>query len=213
MFRGGAWQEQIDIRFPLGDWVQMPSRSFVKSGDLVEKSVLEEAARLKNEGFELPDLVHSTSSSVLDNISKAGALLSAKEAAARGLKLSTGAMMTEHRHETQIHLSSVYAATEVGGQAYGFVGWFDEYPVEFGVEWEKQDAFLRLYTGGGILPDGEVYGGSYKLGPKVPFSSVTSLFCPYLYLGLLKAWAQKNVPGVPVVSSEAAMVFKELGRY
>ncbi len=160
----------------------------------VRKEVLEEVRAglnldLSNIGF------HATTSKVLSGVERRKALVSSTKIKEDGETLKSGESLGSRFTHNQ-----VYVDPDGIQDGYGSPAWFDEHEVVFGVDLTKQVQYVKARgqkMGTWSMSEG------YEVGQEVPLENLKVISVPAAHLKEVKKWAEKNCPGVPVVSREA----------
>ncbi|OGY60378.1 MAG: hypothetical protein A3B23_01695 [Candidatus Colwellbacteria bacterium RIFCSPLOWO2_01_FULL_48_10] len=208
-----------------GNWTLMPEPFWDTpgSGSFVEEEVILEIISLIKNGYKEPDYSHASGSEALENIGKQQAILSAAEALKSGVKPKTGEFFSYINHDgnsvtgRDTGLESVYA--DHGGPRYGYhiIRWFDEFFINFGINKQHQEEFMAKtdfrYGHGENRKDlsADWGGEGILIGNKVPLSSIDYVYYWKLYHDVIKKWADKNLPGINLISLEAAQVLEKYG--
>lgn len=184
----------------------------------VTLSVPEEVKKLMEEDkypFRIDNRIHATGSAALENIGKAGAILSARESLKSNYKIKTGEYVEYVGRDgfscsggkkglTQIFTSTNnFSSMDAGTQR-----WFDEFSVGFCIDVEKQNDYnmqngLELsinkfnFSGEGIV-----------VGPKVPLENVTAISAPKANEKQVQEWIDQYCPWALFISKEAARVIE-----
>lgn len=150
--------------------------------------VLEDQKALRGEAIN-PTYYHSTTSAALKGLSEHGAFLSRTELERRGQYSRSGERMD--------WIPKVYVSDSMNySYLYSSVGWFDQFPVVFGLGLSKKVEALRE----GFSPD---HGTS--LGDEVPINLVEAIYVPLKQIGYTEEWAAQNCPQAKVHCLEAAL--------
>jgi hypothetical protein len=203
---------RLSTYFPEGVWMLLPRQEFYDSYDTyVEQGVLEEASELLKNGYTSPDYTHATGSIALSDLAKQKAILSAGELQRQNHTIKTGEQYSMLK--TADGLESVYV--DPGGPRYGYhvMNWFDEYPVTFGINAKQQAKFLQSI--GFHYPNGSFFldlhtDGEQIIGPKVPFSSIETIYVWKKYESQIRDWIKQYIPEVRLISLEAEHLLSEL---
>lgn len=202
------------------DWKLLPGKP--EQGERYQyttREVIEEVIELLEQGYHRPDFSHASGSAALDGIASSSGIVCSRLLRERAGKVATGEF-GRGRHSYHA-LANVYASRGLPFGGYETMNWFNEFPVQFGVNKQRHDAFLSEYypeidetydhNGPPLLnysgiPKTRIHdwgGEGMLLGPEVKLESIDILYCPRRNLEELKAWAQVNAPHAKVVSLEA----------
>ena len=209
-------KNEIEMYLAEGDWVLMPEKKKYWN-DLymfVEKEVIIEIVNLVENGYEKPDLTHSSGSAALKGFSKHGSVLCAAEAQKRGEKIMTGEFTSFVMRRDMESLSERNGARNIYAdksgmphflRGYNTANWFDEYYVTLGIDKEKQEKYLKTR-------DEEIkdFGSEGMLiGSEVPLENINTVYYQKIYEQEVKKWVEENCPHVRIVSLEADGIFHD----
>lgn len=181
--------------------------------------LLLEVLRLREKNtypFGIDNRIHSTGSAALENIGKAGAILSARELLKSKYEIKTGeyveciekngfACSGGKKGLAQIFTSTNnFSSMDAGTQR-----WFDEFSVGFCIDVEKQNNY-NMQNGLELsIKKFNFSGEGIVVGPKVPLENVTAISAPKANEKQVKRWIDQYCPWVLFISKEAAAVIED----
>jgi len=186
---------------------------------LVDEPILAEVVQLKKSNFPSREncLFHNTGSSALEGIGKAGAILSAWRVLQSKGNVVTGeyvSYINHHDGETSVTggkegLTEVYTLrnSSLASNDYAIQRWFNECPVTFGIDVEKQKEYNEA-QGIDKNYDNDRKAEGTVVGPKVPLQNVVAVSAPKDHEAHIQAWIQQYCPWVKFISKEAATIMK-----
>lgn len=223
-----SWQKRDRSFEASGSWALLPNRveRFKDEFEFVESGVLNEIVSLLESGYRPSDYSHASGSAALWAIGRQGVIRSSAELIQRGRPPRTGEA-GGGRH--QGGLWNVYGdrgVREFG--SYNTISWFDEYFVTFGINGARQEEFLNtlgpedwrvsayesLLGPGWDVGKGKIvdFGGEGNLlGPRVPLSSVDTVYAWKSGESDVRAWLARFAPHARFVSLEANATLQRSG--
>ncbi len=162
-------------------------------------------------------LFHGTGSEALKGLHGIGesqTISSARSLVSQQTPIATGEWFSERDNEGKPKtggsggLDDVYSSE--GGikeASYHVVRWFDEFPVTFCIDKQKQQDFNQQHN---IKRDYENFGNEgILLGPTVPLANVKAIVAPKANEDNVLLWLAQYCPDVPFISQEAATIVDE----
>ncbi len=228
--RGGYWNDRENFYEAAGTWALLPNKTeyFNRQFQFVEVSVIDEIVQLLRAGYKPSEYSHASGSAALSDIGQRGMLLSSAELSGEGAAVKTGEA-GDARHGDG--LWNVYGDRGIRGEgSYNTIAWFDEYFVTFGVNAERQEAYLQTLapedwksgfyesligpmweTGKGKIVD---FGGEGNLlGPRVPLTALDAVYAWKANEAEVRAWIRQFAPQAKFVSLEAVQALSSGGSY
>jgi hypothetical protein len=206
------------------DWILLPDEYYnLGVYEFTDKEVITEIIELIKTKYHHSDFTHSSGSAALNGIEKKGAILSAQNIESEGIKVATGEHVSYVNSESGVPvaggkygLGSVYASSN--GPLYGYhhLNWFDEHPIAFGINKQKQEDFLRqigfkyeiFSSEDNPVLTMDLGGEGIKIGSQVPLNNVEIVYCWKKYQNDMEIWAKKNCPQAKLVSLEADEILR-----
>lgn len=201
-----------EISAPKRDWVYMPGDAWNRIETYLARPVLEEIVFLLESGYRPPDYSHASGSAALLGIADEGAIVNSLELLEKGKVPETG----ERSHylstdaEVQRGLGSIYADKGDPQQGYNTLRWFDQYHISFGINRERQNAYMRT-TDVRYEDSSESEQLSYDtimnegtlIGRRVPLSAVQYVYAWQGRKSDAEEWAKAHCPHAQVIGLEA----------
>ncbi|NRO96057.1 hypothetical protein GWC77_08925 [Paraburkholderia sp. NMBU_R16] len=185
-----------------GNWIRLNTA-------WVNMQVIDEARQLVSDGSSAYQnlLTHDTGSAVLSQIGENNAIWSAQRALQHGGKLVTGEYAYSAYQQAHTSLdgrqghNNVYTSRDnLSSKKYTIQRWFNESPVTFGINEEKQREYDRAHRG--TAPYIEV-GTEVAVGPVVPLENIAAIAAPKANEAMFRAWIEAHCPSARFVSYEA----------
>lgn len=195
------------------DWVLLPESKKRYAYNLVGKSVIPEAVKLKRKNIE-PNVFHTTGSAALIGIEKTNAILSSRLALEMGVDVNTGEFSEYISPYDDVSVSAGKDGhkeifMEEGGisKGYELTRWFNEYSVTFAGEKSEIQKYTEEQYG---QKSGRFYRSSEGMvvGPKVPLENITHMIVDHPNLNEARIWAQKAAPHLIVTSYDAYSLYR-----
>lgn len=210
------WGNLNEIYTAGGTWKLAPMYFYDGGFDLIERSVIAEIIELLESDYREPDYAHTTGSAALNGIAEHATLLSGEEAVKRGTAPTTGEHVSYIQLDSGLSVSagagnsSIYVHHGPPVHNYHVLRWFDEHPVAFGINKERQEAFLEGTTfryGHDTEPktlSKDHRSEGVVIGHMVPLTAVDYVYCWKLRQEEMQIWVAKHCSHTKVVSLEAA---------
>jgi hypothetical protein len=179
-----------------------------------DSAVLSEFRSLKdNKVLDDVELIfHATGSAALSGIGAQGGIFSANKVLSSGGRVVTGEYVSWINSHTDVSISGgssglgdVYTLrhSSLSSSVYTSTRWFDEYPIVFGVNLEKQ-MHLTKSMGLNVNYFNDRKGEGILTGPSIPLENISFISSPKKNEKDVQAWVHTHCPWVKFVSKEAA---------
>ncbi len=185
--------------------------------EYLERNIALEVESMVENGYRYCDLSHMTSSAALEGIAKTGGLISSKRLHERGLAPLTGEYITkasdDFGHKT---LNEVYASGGDPVWGYQTLRWFNERPVAFGINRERQRQTIKEQKiakyGGGFREEESDWGSEGVLmGYEVPLQNIDRIYCLQDSMEEMREWAKEHCAHAELVCWDAVDVIHRYG--
>jgi len=185
-----------------GNWVRLHTA-------WVNMQVIDEARQLVSDGFSAYQnlLTHDTGSAALSQIGENNAIWSAQRALRHGEKLVTGEYAYSAYQQAHTSLdgrqghNKVYTSRDsLSSKKYTIQRWFNESPVTFGINEEKQREYDRTHRGTTRYIEA---GAEVAVGPVVPLENIAAIAAPKANEAVFRAWIEAHCPTARFISYEA----------
>lgn len=181
-----------------GDWVLIPEVKKRYSFEVVDRSVIIDAIKLKKLGFR-SELSHTTASAALDGIAKFHKIISSELLEKLREPIQTGEYATD-----RMKAHEVYASENDCHKGYDVIRWFNEYPIAFAFPLDKQKEYIeKKFPKHPFLYRFFWTSDGMYVGPEVPLENVTHMVTDHQNLDEAKTWAAKNAPNLIITSFDA----------
>lgn len=173
-------------------------------------------------------LIHHTGSAALEGIGDASAILSARVSLEHNYKIKTGSYVLNISSYDDAPncggkkgLSEVYTSTYRFGEMSIDQRWFDEWPMEFCIDEEKQNKYNEQHDILQPIKRSDVYSSYDKdlkphtsqvtVGSKVPLQNIMAIFAPKDNESQVKMWMDQYCPQAEFISLEAVTIIERVG--
>lgn len=201
--------EAVNTRSPFKKEIDNPDLTRIGSHEHIDvygtESLIDELKIVMSlGGIALNNVFHATRSLALPGIKHHGAILSSKQLVEAHDPIVTGEYTTDmgEMHRIFGGLDDVYAGSDPIEDRYAGEGSTGEFPVIFGID--HRSLPNRPYIG-------QDTGDGYRLGPRVPITSITTQIAPYDALPEMKKWSEDNNINPVTMSWDAAAAITYLG--
>lgn len=210
-----------EIAPPERDWVYMPCGAWNRIETYIARPVLEEIVFLLESGYRPPDYSHASGSAALKGIAEEGAIVNSLELLEMGKGLKTGEK--SHYMSTDAvelrGLGSIYTDKGDPRPGYNTLRWFDEYHVTFGINKERQSAYMRTtdvrYEDSRDpeqLSYDTIMNEGTLVGRRVPLDAIDYVYAWHGRKEDAEKWTKAHCPHAQVVALEAIHAIHEFGR-